>query len=124
MLCVSWHESGEFFVIGDYGDNYHPHKPLLQFWNADGTLRSQSDISKAEYRNISWSHNGKKLATASDALRIWSKRGKLLVEGPSSDDLLWGVDWSPSGKYIVTSSIKGNIVLWDRKGRFVRALEE
>lgn len=122
MLCVQWHPSGDFFVIGDYGDHNHPYPPLLQFWNADYTLRSQSDISQAEFRNISWSSNSKKLATASDVLRIWSKSGKLLAEGPAMQDLLWGVDWSPDGKYIVTSSINGHIQLWDRKGRWVRDL--
>lgn len=32
MLSVAWHPSGAFFVTGDYGDNFKPLPPLLQFW--------------------------------------------------------------------------------------------
>ena len=121
MLCVKWHKSGKFFVTGDYGDNKVPYKPLLQFWNLSGTLIRQIEVSKTEYRNISWNKTGNRLATASDALRIWSKKGKLLKTG-FSDDNLWGVDWSPDGKYIVTSSHFGKVIVWDRNANVVRKL--
>ena len=120
VLCVQWHPSGKFFVTGDYG--HDDVKSLLQFWDQQGHLLKQNDISKAEHRNISWNRNGKKLASASDALRIWNKRGKLLYEG-KSPDLLWGVDWSPDGKYIVTSSIEGRVIIWNRKANIVKQIE-
>jgi WD40 repeat protein len=117
LLCVAWHPSGDFFVIGDYGDEKN--EPLLQFRNADGSLRKEKKGSKAAYRNIRWSPDGKWIATASDALRIWSKKGKLLNTG-SSEDNLWGVDWSPDGKFIVTSSEEGHIIIWNKKGNIVK----
>lgn len=122
MLCVQWHKSGDFFVIGDYGDYEYGYKALLQFWKADGTLLKVSDISKAEYRNIAWNKKGNRLVTASDALRIWNKKGKLLATGFSEHNL-WGIDWSPNGKYIVTSDFDGHIRIWDKKARLVRQLE-
>ena len=121
MLCVKWHKSGKYFVLGDYGDHDVNYKPMLQFWKANGTLIKQLDVSKKEYRNISWTKDGKKLATASDALRIWNKNGDLIAEG-LSEDKLWGVDWSPNGKYIVTSSHNGHIRIWDRKANFIKEL--
>ena len=121
MLCVKWHKSGKFFVLGDYGDHNYNHKPLLQFWSENATLIKELNISKAPYRNMSWTKNGKKLATASDALRIWDKLGNLIAECPSEDNL-WGVDWSPDGKFIITSSHNGHIKLWDNKGKFIREL--
>lgn len=120
-LCVKWHKSGDFFVLGDYGDKENNYKPLLQFWKPDGTLWKGSDISKAEYRNVSWTKDGSKLATASDALRIWTKDGDLIAEGLSSD-LLWGVDWSADGKFIVTSSFSGQIRIWDSDARLVKEI--
>lgn len=122
MLCVKWHPSGKFFVIGDYGDYDVPYKPLLQFWNADYTPQKSIDISKGEFRNVSWSADGSKLATASDALRIWSKDGELLHEG-KSPDFLWGIDWSPNGKYIVTSSMTGLIKIWNDKAKVIANCE-
>ena len=106
MLCVKWHKSGNFFVIGDYGVKEEDFKPLLQYWHPDGTLIKEINNSKSEYRNVAWTKQGDKLATASDALRIWTKNGELIAEGFSADNL-WGVDWSPDGKFIVTSSFDG-----------------
>ena len=120
MLCVQWHPSGEFFVTGDYG-TYDGVKPLLQFWNYDGTLRKKIIRSKAEYRNIRWSKDGKKLASASDALRIWSKTGELIRE-TKSENLLWGLDWNPNGKCILTSSIKGKVKVWGKKAKLKQTL--
>ena len=122
QLCVQWHPSGKFFVIGDYGDNQKKYAPFLQFRSKKYKLKTEIDASKAEYRNIRWTNDGEKLATASDALRIWSKKGKLLFTG-KSDQLLWGIDWSPSGEYIVTSSGKGQIIVWNNKAEIVRRLE-
>lgn len=121
MLCVKWHKTGKYFVLGDYGDPDFKHKPLLQFWKAKGTLIKESDVSKKEYRNMSWSKGGKKLATASDTLRIWNKDGNLIAEG-LSEDKLWGVDWSPNGKFIVTSSHNGHIRIWDSNANFIKEL--
>jgi WD40 repeat protein len=123
MLCVKWHPSGLFFALGDYGDSDEGFKPLLQFRKADGQLMKQMNISKAEYRNVSWTADGTKLATASDALRIWSAEGELLAEG-LSDDHLWGVDWSPDGQWIVTSSLHGYITIWDQQARRIKNLHD
>lgn len=121
MLCIKWHPSGDFFVIGDYGDYEFHYPALIQFWKPDMTLEKSIELSKAEYRNISWNKAGSLLATASDAMRIWSKEGDLLAEGPS-EDLLWGIDWSPDGQYIVTSSEKRKIIIWNKKGEIVHHL--
>lgn len=36
LLSVAWHNSGDFFVTGDYGDEKN--KSLLQYWNEQGEL--------------------------------------------------------------------------------------
>ena len=38
LFCVEWHPSGEFFVVGDYGNADFDEPPALQFWSADGGL--------------------------------------------------------------------------------------
>ncbi len=125
LLCTKWHPSGEFFAIGDYGetDAVGVENVKLQFWNADGEKIHEITSGQNEYRNIRWSPDTAHLASASEALRIWSKDGNLLFESSASDDLLWGVDWSPDGKQIITSSIQGNIILWDNKANKIRELE-
>ena len=122
MLCIEWHPSGDFFVIGDYGDYLKPHPAQLQWRAADGTLIHSIERSEAEYRNMSWSPDGKQLATASDKLRIWSHDGELLHQG-DSEHLLWGVDWSPDGRHIVTSDIAGHVMLWTKDATVLQELK-
>lgn len=118
MLSVAWHKSGKYFVTGDYGDMIYKHKPLLQFWKPEGDLIRSIDISKGEYRNIVWSPDGDRLASASDALGIWDKRGKLLYEGKSKD-YLWGLSWNKNRRRIVASSREQRLIIWDNKARVV-----
>jgi WD40 repeat protein len=120
LLCLQWHPSGDFYALGDYGDGEN--KAVLQFWEDDGTDLQEFWGSEGPYRNLRWSPDGNMLATASDALRIWSEKGELLFTG-ASPDLLWGVDWSPDQQYIITSSDTGLVKLWDNEGKLVKDLE-
>lgn len=119
MLCVAWHPSGDFFVTGDYGDHIKNYPPLLQYWKPNGEKIREIEKSKAEYRNLKWSNNGEQLATASEALRIWSKEGELLNEG-KAEDLLWGIDWTHDNQKIITTTGKGKIIIWDTKAKMIK----
>lgn len=109
QLCVEWHPSGNFFVTGDYGDYDFNYPALLQFWDKTGNKLKSIERSKAEYRNIKWSSDGEQLATASDALRIWSKDGNLIRE-IESDNLLWGLSWKDQYSLFITDE-SGNYFL-------------
>ncbi len=112
LLCVEWHPSGEFFVVGDYGNSDAGDAPLLQFWSADCKLLKTFEVKDgAAFRSISWNRDGSLLASASDALRIWSKDGQLRHVG-KSPDLLWGVRWNRDGNRLLTSSHEGRVTLW------------
>ena len=120
LLCIAWHKSGDFFVTGDYGNEND--KSLLQYWSENGKLLKTIDTSKGEYRNLAWSPNGKRLASASDALRIWDTKGNLISEG-SSKDYLWGVSWNENGNRIITSSMQQKIILWNNKAKRLITIE-
>lgn len=122
LLCVAWHNSGDYFVTGDYGDNQNDYNPLLQFWNANGDLLKSISVSKGAYRNLSWNSKGNKLATASDALRIWDKGGNLISEGKSNDQL-WGVSWNKRGNRIITSSQEHHVTLWNNNAEKILTRE-
>ena len=122
MLCVEWHKSGDFFVTGDYGDYDKNYPALLQFWDEGGEKIKETQESKAEYRNLRWDMDGKNLATASDALRIWSVDGELIGMGKSKA-LLWGVDWSNDQQKLVTSSENGEIVIWNNEPNPIKKIK-
>lgn len=120
LLSIAWHKTGDFFITGDYGDEKD--KSLLQYWNDQGELLKTIDISKGEYRNLAWNPKGDKLASASDALRIWDTKGNLISEG-ISNDYLWGVSWNKKGDRIITSSKEQKIILWNPKAEKILILE-
>ena len=118
LLSVAWHPSGEFFVVGDYGTEVDD--PVLQFWSVDGELLKSTRLKgDTQVRDVSWSPDGSRLASASSKLRLWTKEGELLHE-TESPDLLWGVDWHPKGDKILTSSIEGRVTLWTPTGEIVK----
>ena len=119
ILSVRWHPSGKFFASGDYGHDGEGIESLLQFWKEDGTLIKIMHGSKTEYRNIRWNRDGSLLATASDALRTWSKEGKLVNSGKTGYNL-WGISWNSKGSQIITSSFDGNIDFWTSKAKLIR----
>ena len=122
MLCTAWNPNGEFFVTGDYGDFEKDYPPLLQFWSASGENLRNIDTSKAEFRNLKWSKDGKILATASESLRLWNENGDLL-EASESGNLLWGIDWNKLDSKIVTTDEKGKIIIWDRELNQIQELK-
>ncbi len=122
LLSVSWHPSGSFFVTGDYGNEIDD--PVLQYWTPEGKLiKSIPLLDGAEIRNLSWSKDGKKLAIASDKLRIFNPKGNLLHQA-DVPDLLWGIDWHPNGQQIITSSMDGRITLWDSNAQKIKEIEQ
>lgn len=120
LLSIAWHKTGDFFVTGDYGDEND--KSLLQYWNEQGELLKTIDISKGEYRNLAWNSKGNRLASASDALRIWDTHGNLISEG-TSKDYLWGVSWNKKGNRIITSSMEQRIGFWNNKSKLIMMIE-
>jgi WD40 repeat protein len=124
LLCVAWHPSGEFFVVGDYGNHDTGDWPALQFWSSEGQLLKSVEVDVAvAIRGLDWNADGSLLASASDALRLWSKDGELRHTG-KSPDALWGVSWNREGDAILTSSIEGRVTLWTPTAEVARRIVE
>ena len=75
-----------------------------------------------EIRNLRWSADGKYVATAADALRIWDTEGKLLYTGATEKEL-WGIAWSADGKFIVTGTYaNGKVKLWNNRAKLLKEI--
>jgi WD40 repeat protein len=122
MLCVAWHPNGSFFVTGDYGDFQKDYPPLLQYWTYDGNRMKAIEESKAEIRNLSWSADGELLATASEKLRLWNKKGELVAE-ETTENLLQGIDWNEDATKLVTTDDGRKIIFWDRSLNRLKELQ-
>jgi WD40 repeat protein len=119
VLTVRWHPSGEFFVSGDYGHEGENIPTNLQFRKKDGSLVRTINGHHSEIRNARWNKEGRLLATASDALRIYNEKGDLLATGKTPGNyIIWSVAWSNDGKTILTSSFGANhLDVWDKNGK-------
>lgn len=115
-LAVRWSPSGERYALGDYGDMDRGIPPLVQVRDADGRTLWSDTAGAAPVRNVAWSPDGRRLAAASDRLRIWSADGALLHVG-DAPAWLWGLDWSPDGTRLVTSDDVGNVRIWNAEAR-------
>lgn len=120
ILSVAWHKSGDFFVVGDYGDGIN--RTLLQYWTEDGKMLNVSERSEGEIRNVNWNQKGDRLAVACDKLQIWNKQGKLIAAG-KTDGLLWGVSWNPQGNKLVTTDLNSRIIIWNQKAEMLFQLK-
>lgn len=120
LLGVAWHPTGNFYVTGDYGHDQYP--SYLQHWTKSGKCIRTKRNSKKEYRNLRWNKSGSRLATTSDALRIWDSDLKLLAETPSEHPL-WGLTWNPEGNQLVTSSQQQQIKRYDSRAKVLQTIE-
>lgn len=112
--AIAWHPNLDFFVTGNYGNSKENVGARLQFWNAQGYIVKAIERSKAPYHQVVWSTDGKYLATASDAIRIWSNDGTLLQEDLTNTVLL-GLDWVQDSRAIFTVSDNGEFKKWNFK---------
>ena len=89
ILCCQWHASGEFFVTGDYGHENEGGEPsFLKYWSKEGTLLKRIKESKFEYRNVTWTRDGKYLAAAADVLLVFNEKGEVINKTKFSDNNL------------------------------------
>jgi WD40 repeat protein len=88
-------------------------KQKLQSNNNDTVLTLNN---MGSLNHISWSPDGKRIATASDddTAKIWEvKNGKLLYNLVGHNYRVNYVDWSPDGNKVATSSIDFTAKIWD-----------
>lgn len=66
-------------------------------------------------RIVSWSHDGRYLASASydGTIKIWDADGTLLTMLVGHRDRVRGIDWRSDGAQIVSASYDGTIRIWD-----------
>lgn len=123
ILCLAWNPDGTLLAGGDEGHETDNENSYLTIWDSTGNPIVRVRDSAEPYNDLEWSPDGKEIATASDALRIWSPGGKLL-EKVNFNTPLKGLAWSPDGKKIVVCGDDLMVGVWNRKSKKVLLKKE
>ncbi|MEO0759230.1 MAG: TIR domain-containing protein [Cyanobacteria bacterium J06648_16] len=96
------------------------------FWHALSTPMEKVQLEEHtdKIRDISFSPDGQRLATASNdgTVRLWTARGKLL-KTLTIGSRAFGVHFSPDSQTLVTRSRDKILGIWDREGNLIEAIE-
>lgn len=112
LLSVAWHPDGSRFAVGDYGDPDLALAPEVSFWMAGGNYAGTIGGHRAEIRELAWSPDGRRLATASDGARVYDAEGELLAHALASH-YTWGLAWHPGGEQVAVSTGDGALYVLD-----------
>jgi WD40 repeat protein len=92
-------------------------------WNSDGSLITSLEGHTNRVSSISFSSDGKTIATASDdqTVKLWKYDGTLLKTLNHSDKVN-SVGFSPDGKTVASGSDDRTIKLWTNDGTLLKTL--
>ena len=100
--------------------NYLSGDKAVRLWDLTGKLIQEFKGHQDGVRSVSFSSDGKYLATSDDkTVRLWDLKGKLIQEFKGHQDSVSSVSFSPDGKYIATASWDNTARLWQ-----IRSLDE
>ncbi|NET72248.1 MAG: TIR domain-containing protein [Sphaerospermopsis sp. SIO1G2] len=93
------------------------HKVLIE-----GRERNRLEGHQSYVTSVSFSPDGKTIATASDdnTARLWNLNGQLLQEFKGHQSSVYSVSFSPDGKTIATASDDNTARLWNLKGQLLQ----
>ena len=75
--------------------------------------------------SVAWSPDGRLLASPSEdgTVKIWTRKGKLLITLTEHKDKVTGANFSSDGRLLATASEDGTVKIWTRNGKLLRTLK-
>ncbi|NET90831.1 MAG: hypothetical protein F6K45_22530 [Kamptonema sp. SIO1D9] len=96
----------------------------VNIWSRDGKLLHTLNKDKEAVWSLSFSPDGKLLATANfdGTVKIWSRDGEQVATLTGEHLLLMGMSFSPDGKLLATAGKNKTAKIWSREGKEVATI--
>lgn len=97
-------------------------KGQLQFWDAEGDLKSTVPQTINQLRSIRFSPSRDQFATASTdgQVYIWDQKGQKLAQFTANNETVSSLSFSPDGQTLVTVGSDGTMQAWTLSGQKLR----
>ncbi len=96
----------------------------VRLWDENGRLLKIFEGHTDNISSLSWSSNGKILASArGKTIRLWSSDGHLLKILEGHNDSVKTLSWSSDGTILASGSDDKTVRLWDENGHLLKILE-
>ena len=109
--------NGQMIVTGD--------DKTIGLWRSDGTLLKRFPEHEKSIIRVSFSPNGKIIATASadHTVKLWDLDGSLLQTLQGHKKSVTSISFSPDGQMIASGSLDRTVKLWDLDGNLLQTLQ-
>ena len=105
-------------------DKYPTISPIYALNNILDNIKERIQFKghQGDVRSVSFSPDGKTIATASDdnTARLWNLQGQLIQEFKGHQGTVYSVSFSPDGKTIATASWDNTARLWNLQGQMIQ----
>jgi len=120
----SWDLENVFFSTGGKNVTLVEKVKSLKSWSLDKSSEITFSGHKGTVNSVSFSHDGKVLASTSDdqTVKLWNRKGKLL-QTLQHKDKVNSVSFSLDGKVLASGSNDRTVKLWNRKGKLLQTLQ-